>query len=92
MRLTRSTRIQSGDQKLMLNQLANDTKMHVSVKFVPERSGDISRLVQITGRSILSQQDGNRAGPVLLVEGKVCGCPKRGSGVDFFGCRRISQE
>jgi len=49
MRVTRSTRIQSGDQKLVLDKLASDTNKTVSVKFIPERFGDIARSVRITG-------------------------------------------
>ena len=45
----RSTRIESGSQKLTLDQLTSDTNKNVSVRFVPERSGDVARTIQITG-------------------------------------------
>ncbi|HUA20099.1 MAG TPA: hypothetical protein VMB25_15225 [Bryobacteraceae bacterium] len=44
-----STRIRSGNQKLTLKALSSDLKKNVSVHFVPERSGDIARTIQLNG-------------------------------------------
>jgi hypothetical protein len=46
----RSTRIESGSQRLTLDQLQSDINKNVSVRFVPERSGDIARTIQIMGQ------------------------------------------
>jgi len=47
--VTPSTRIESAGHSLTLNDLKSDQKKDVSVRFVPERSGDIARTVQVTG-------------------------------------------
>ena len=47
--VTRSTRIEAGARELTLDQLKSDTNRNVSVRFVPERSGDIARTIQING-------------------------------------------
>ena len=44
-----STRIESGNQKLTLKDLSSDLKKNVSVHFVPERSGDVARSIQLMG-------------------------------------------
>lgn len=44
-----STRIESGNQKLNLDQLKADVHKNVSVNFVPERAGDMARLIQVNG-------------------------------------------
>ena len=44
-----STRIQSGNQRLTLKDLSSDLKRNVSVHYVPERSGDIARSIQLMG-------------------------------------------
>ena len=47
--LTSRTRIKSGDQAITLNQLTGDTDKSVSVRFTPERRGDVARSIQIGG-------------------------------------------
>lgn len=47
--LTSGTRIKSGDQAITLNQLTGDTDKSVSVRFTPERRGDVARSIQIGG-------------------------------------------
>ncbi len=47
MRVSRQTRILSGEQPLTLAGLASATNQKVSVRFTPERSGDIAQLIQI---------------------------------------------
>jgi hypothetical protein len=47
MLLTPQTRIRSGDQMLSLQDLAGKTNQTVSVKFVPERRGDIAREIDL---------------------------------------------
>ncbi|HTS25745.1 MAG TPA: hypothetical protein VMH81_07715 [Bryobacteraceae bacterium] len=47
--INRSTRIESGSQKLTLDQLKSDTNRNVSVRFIPERSGDVARSIQLAG-------------------------------------------
>lgn len=47
--LNSSTLIESGKHKLKLDQLRSSTDKSVSVRFVPERSGDIARSIQIMG-------------------------------------------
>lgn len=49
MRVTSATRIQSGDKNLTLQDLNQDQQKAVSVRFVPERSGDMARSIQVTG-------------------------------------------
>lgn len=46
-RVTRGTRIESGKQLLALSSLGSDVNRPVTVRFTPERSGDIARLIQI---------------------------------------------
>jgi len=47
--VTRNTRIKSGDRAITLQDLKQDTNKGVSVKFVPERRGDIARTIQLNG-------------------------------------------
>jgi hypothetical protein len=47
--VTPRTRIKSGSQAMTLQQLSGDTNKGVSVRFVPERRGDIARTIQIGG-------------------------------------------
>lgn len=47
MRVTRSTRILSGDKTLKLPDLSADKNHSVSVTFVPTGSGDIARAIRI---------------------------------------------
>lgn len=49
MRINKATRIESGQQRLMLRDLTTDQGKSVSVHFVPERSGDVAQRVNITG-------------------------------------------
>ena len=46
-RVDRHTRIMSGDQRLQLSGLASAANQHVSVRFTPERSGDVAQLIRI---------------------------------------------
>jgi len=46
---THSTRIASGNQAVKLSDLSSDTNKSVSVKFVPERKGDVARSIQLNG-------------------------------------------
>ncbi|HTW95158.1 MAG TPA: hypothetical protein VMB03_13685 [Bryobacteraceae bacterium] len=45
--VTRNTRIESGNQTLTLQDLQQDTNRTVSVRFVPERRGDVARTIQL---------------------------------------------
>ncbi len=47
MRVTRSTRMEAGKQRIKLDGLQADTGKSVSVKFKPERSGDIAQAIQV---------------------------------------------
>ena len=47
--VTRSTRIESGNQMLKLSDLASKTNQSASIHFVPEGRGDVARSIQITG-------------------------------------------
>jgi hypothetical protein len=47
MRVTRSTRILSGDKPLKLPDLSADKNHSVSVTFVPTGSGDVARAIHI---------------------------------------------
>lgn len=47
--VTPSTRIKSGDQKLALKDLTLDKQKSVSIRFIPERAGDIARTIHVTG-------------------------------------------
>ena len=49
MMVTAKTRIRSNDQAITLKALAQDRDKEVSVKFVPERRGDVARLIRIGG-------------------------------------------
>ncbi len=49
LRVTAATHIESGDHKIALKDLNQDTKKTVSVRYVPERAGDIARTIQVTG-------------------------------------------
>jgi hypothetical protein len=43
------TRIKSGNQALTLKELTQDSNKTVSVKFIPERRGDVAKSIQIRG-------------------------------------------
>jgi hypothetical protein len=45
----RSTRIESGHQRLTLSELSPDINQSVTVRYVPERRGDIARTVNLNG-------------------------------------------
>jgi len=45
--VTHATKIESGNKKLTLDALGKDLQKNISVRFVPERSGDIARSVQV---------------------------------------------
>jgi len=45
----RNTRIESGNQKLTLDQLSSDLNKDVTIHFVPERAGDIARTISLQG-------------------------------------------
>jgi hypothetical protein len=45
--VTAKTRVQSGDQKITLKDLTRDKDKTVSVKFTPERRGDVARSIRI---------------------------------------------
>jgi hypothetical protein len=47
--VTKSTRINSGEQSIALKDLAQDMNKTASVTIVPERRGDIARVIQIKG-------------------------------------------
>ena len=47
--VTKTTQLRSADRPLRLKDLAADTNKTVSVRFVPERSGDIARSIKISG-------------------------------------------
>jgi len=47
--VTPKTRIESGGQNLTLKDLARDKTQTVSVKFVPERRGDVATSIRIAG-------------------------------------------
>ena len=47
--VTGKTRIKSGDQAVSLKELTQDTNKSVSVKFTPERRGDVARTIEIGG-------------------------------------------
>ncbi len=46
--VTPGTHIDANGQKLTFQDLANDTNKNISVKFVPERTGDVARTVHLT--------------------------------------------
>jgi hypothetical protein len=43
------TRIKSGNQALTLKDLTQDKNKTVSVRFTPERRGDVAKSIQISG-------------------------------------------
>jgi len=47
MLITRKTRIISGDRPLTLNGLASDEGQAVTIRFVPERRGDVAESIHI---------------------------------------------
>jgi|SRR5579883_565469 hypothetical protein len=47
--ITPRTRIVNGGQKVTLDQLAGDQNKNVSVKFLPERRGDVAETIRIGG-------------------------------------------
>jgi len=48
LRVTSATHIESRDHKIALKKLNQDTQKAVSVRYVPERAGDIARTIQVT--------------------------------------------
>jgi hypothetical protein len=49
MEVSASTRIRSGEQRLTLGDLTSDVNKDVSIRFVPERRGDVARSVRLNG-------------------------------------------
>lgn len=47
--VNRSTRIESGNRKVNLGDLSSDVNRKASIRFVPQRDGDIARVIQIKG-------------------------------------------
>jgi hypothetical protein len=47
--VTGSTRIRSGNQRLTLGDLTSDLNKSVSLRFKPERRGDVARSIQLNG-------------------------------------------
>jgi hypothetical protein len=47
--LTPRTRIESGQQRVTIQDLSGDVNRNVSVRFVPERRGDVARSMEIGG-------------------------------------------
>lgn len=47
LRITRATRIKSGDQNISLRDLNQDLNQKVSVKLAPERRGDIATSIHV---------------------------------------------
>jgi len=47
--VTHATRIRSGDQKLTLSELASKTDKAVSITIVPEKRGDMGKMIEVTG-------------------------------------------
>ena len=47
--VTKNTRIESGSRTVSLQDLEQDTNQKVSVRFVPERRGDVARTIQLNG-------------------------------------------
>lgn len=48
-RVTRSTKIESGTRELRLDNLNSEINKNASVRIVPERSGDIAQSIQFKG-------------------------------------------
>jgi len=48
-RVNSKTQIKFGDKTVTLNDLAQDTNKTVSIKFIPERRGDIARSIHLNG-------------------------------------------
>jgi hypothetical protein len=47
--VTKATRLRLGDRPIHLKDLSTDTNKTATVKFVPERSGDIAQSIKIAG-------------------------------------------
>jgi hypothetical protein len=47
--VTGNTRIESGDRAITLQDLRQDMNKGVSVRFVPERRGDVARTIRLNG-------------------------------------------
>ncbi len=47
--VNRSTRIKAGDRELRLGDLSSDVNKKASVRFVPERHGDVAESIQMNG-------------------------------------------
>jgi hypothetical protein len=47
--VSKGTRLQAGGQPIHFKDLTTDTNKPVTVKFVPERSGDIAQSIKVTG-------------------------------------------
>lgn len=49
MHVTKATSIRSGNRPVTLNALAKDMQKNVTVRFTPERSGDMAKTIQLQG-------------------------------------------
>jgi hypothetical protein len=49
MMVNRSTRIKAGNRQLKLGDLSSDVDKKASIKFVPERKGDVAETIQMNG-------------------------------------------
>jgi len=49
MRVTPATHIESGNHTIALKDLNQDAQKSVTVRYVPERAGDIARTIKVTG-------------------------------------------
>lgn len=49
MRVTPATHIEAGTHKVALKDLNQDIQKGVSIRYVPERAGDIARTIQVQG-------------------------------------------
>ena len=47
--VNKSTRIESGGKKVSLDELQSDTGKQVSVRILPERTGNVAQSIQVTG-------------------------------------------
>jgi len=47
--VTGNTRIESGNRAITLRDLQQDLNKGVSIRFVPERRGDVARTIQLNG-------------------------------------------
>jgi len=49
MTVTGSTSVRADGQRTTLSNLSSDVNQNVTVRFVPERAGDVARSVRVTG-------------------------------------------